>query len=100
MLLLFIPMIENFWIETDGAILQCLRERGPMSPVDLARRLGITPGESTALVCLLAAQGKVKVGLVELDEGERTAGVPPARSRRERASRPARELEPAGATRR
>ena len=93
-------MIEGFWTETDGAILQCLRERGPMSPVDLARRLGISPGESTALVCLLAAQGKVKVRLVELDEGEQTAASTPARSRRERARALARELEVAGATRR
>jgi hypothetical protein len=83
----FSGMTEDWWAETDNAILQCLRERGAMSPADLARRLGISPGESTTFVCLLAAQGKVKVSLVELNE-EKPAVPVPAPSRRER-SRPA-----------
>jgi hypothetical protein len=83
-------MIEDWWAETDNAILQCLRERGPMSPIDLANQLGMSSGESTTIVCLLAAQGKIKVRLVELAEEE---PAPPirARSRRERP-RPARQL--------
>jgi DNA-binding Lrp family transcriptional regulator len=93
MLLFPSGMTENFWAETDTAILQCLREQGAMSPVDLARRLGISPGESTAFVCLLAAQGKIKVRLVELEEEQSSRPVP-ARARRERSRRPARELAP------
>jgi Mn-dependent DtxR family transcriptional regulator len=100
MLLPFSRMTEDFWAETDNAILQCLRERGAMSPVDLAHRLGISPGESTTLVCLLAAQGKVKVRLVELDEGKEPGASLPARSRRERVRPPARALEPAGVSKR
>jgi len=84
-------MIENFWAETDAAILQCLREQGAMSPDELAHRLGISPGESTTLVCLLAAQGKIKVRLVELGEEEAT-GPLPARARRERSRQQARDL--------
>jgi DNA-binding Lrp family transcriptional regulator len=83
MLLFSIGMMEDWWTDTDNAILECLRERGAMSPVELARRLGISPGESTTLVCLLAAQGKVKVRLVELEEEEPGPTVPPLRRRRE-----------------
>jgi hypothetical protein len=54
-----------------------------MSPVELARRLGISVGESTSLVCLLAAQGRVKVRLVEIVEEEAGPAVPPVRKRRE-----------------
>ena len=74
-------MLDNFWAETDNAILQCLRERGAMSPADLAHHLGISPGESAALVCMLATQGKVKVRLVELDENEASLALPRASAR-------------------
>jgi hypothetical protein len=89
MLLPRVGMIENWWAETDDAIVQCLRERGAMSPADLAQRLGITPGESTAFVCLLAAQGKVKLRLVEASEDVRTPESPviSGGGRRERSRR-------------
>ena len=83
MLLFLIAMIENFWTDTDGAILECLRARGAMSPIELAERLGVSPGESTTLVCLLAAQGKLKIRLVELPDDEPNALVPVIRKRRE-----------------
>ena len=83
MLLIRRSMIENFWANTDAAILKCLRDEGAMSPADLADRLGISAGESTSLVCLLAMQGRVKVRLVELDEEEaaRRLRVPSRRGR-------------------
>ena len=91
MLLLQGSMIENFWAETDTAILECLREQGAMSPAELAYRLGISPGESTTLICLLAAQGRVKIGLVGLDEPGATRPRAAA-ARRERSRPPARDL--------
>ena len=89
MLLSSTAMIENWWTETDDAIVQCLRERGAMSPVDLAQRLGITPGESTAFLCMLAAEGKVKLRLVEASDGAHAPESPalPSAARRERARR-------------
>jgi Mn-dependent DtxR family transcriptional regulator len=83
MLLFPIAMIESVWTDADDAILECLRTRGAMSPVGLAERLGISPGECTTLLCLLATQGKVKIGLVELDEEESEAQIPAIRKRRE-----------------
>jgi hypothetical protein len=99
MLLLTVAMINEWWAETDNAILQCLRERGAMSPAELARSIGITSGESTALLCMLAAEGKIKVRLVALDEEEPCfpAAAPP---RRERSRRVARESAPVGAGKR
>jgi len=84
-------MIEECWAETDNAIVQCLRERGAMSPVDLAQRLGMSPGEVTAFVCLLAGQGKVQLRLVEASEDARTADsrAISAGRRRERSRRTA-----------
>ena len=82
MLLFPIAMIESVWTDTDNAILECLRARGAMSPVELAERIGISPGECTTLLCLLAAQGKVKIGLVELPE-EPEGLIPAIRKRRE-----------------
>jgi hypothetical protein len=99
MLLSTVAMINEWWAETDEAILQCLRERGAMSPADLACRVGISPGESNALLCMLAAEGKVKVRLVALDEEEPRLPVA-ASARRERSRRVARESVAAGAGKR
>jgi len=57
--------MTDWWIDTDASILECLREAGPLSPGDLGRRVGISSGEATTFICLLAAQGKVKISLVE-----------------------------------
>jgi hypothetical protein len=78
-----IAMIEKFWTDTDNAILDCLRALGAMSPVELAEKLGISPGECTTLVCFLATQGKVKIALVEREEEETNALIPVIRRRRE-----------------
>ena len=76
-------MIESVWTDTDDAILECLRGRGAMSPMELAEKLGISTGECTTLLCLLATQGRVKIGLVELPEEEPEALIPAIRKRRE-----------------
>jgi hypothetical protein len=58
------PMTD-WWIDTDASILECLRDAGPMSPGAIGRRVGLSDGEATAFLCLLVAQGKVKIRLVE-----------------------------------
>jgi hypothetical protein len=87
MLLFPIAMIESVWTDTDDAILECLRARGAMSPVELAERLGISPGECTTLVCLLATQGRANIALVEVPEEEPEALIPAIMKRREATRR-------------
>jgi predicted ArsR family transcriptional regulator len=66
------PMTD-WWTDTDASILECLHDAGPMSPGDIGRRVGLSPSEATAFLCMLVAQGKVKICLVgEAD----SAGAP------------------------
>ena len=66
----------DWWSETEHAIVECLRSEGPMSPADLAHRIGISEGEATAFLCMLAREKKLFIRLVALND--------------EAASRPAR----------
>ncbi len=63
-------MIENWWSEVDGTILDCLWNFGPMSPAELGRRVGISEGEATMFLSPLVQEGRARMHLV--DVGERT----------------------------
>jgi hypothetical protein len=58
----------DWWSETEHAIVDCLESGGPMSPEDLAQRVGISEGETTAFLCMLAREKKVVIRLVGLDD--------------------------------
>ncbi len=58
-------MIENWWNEMDSAILECLRDGGPMSPAELGRRVGMSEGEATTFLATLIREGRVRMQLVE-----------------------------------
>ena len=73
-------MSSDWWTDLDESILDCLRNGGPMSAADLGRRLGISAREATACVSMLATEGKVRLGLVELPD----PGPRPAETRRPR----------------
>ena len=88
-------MIEDSWAETDDSIVQCLRERGAMSPADLALQLGISLGEATAFICLLVGEGRVKLRLVEAADSPEFDATP-RRGRREHFGKPALAPVPAG----
>ena len=66
----------DWWSETENAILECLGRAGSMSPEDLARRLGISEGETTAFLCMLAREKKIAIQLVGM------TGSPSSRSPR------------------
>jgi len=57
--------MENWWTGIDGGILQRLEINGVMTPREIARDLGISEGEATAFLCMLAREGKVRIRLVE-----------------------------------
>ena len=71
----------DWWSETDDAIVECLRASGPMSQEDLARRVGLSLGETGAFLAMLMREGRVRVRIVELDANQE-------RPRKERPCRP------------
>jgi hypothetical protein len=58
----------DWWSETEHAIVECLGTSGPMSPEDLAQRVGISEGETTAFLCMLAREKKITIRLVGLKD--------------------------------
>jgi hypothetical protein len=77
----------DWWSETEHAIVECLGSDGPMSPEDLAQRVGISEGETTAFVCMLAREKKVLIRLVGLKDTP--ASRPPRGAARVRGKAPA-----------
>jgi AsnC-type helix-turn-helix domain len=69
--------VDDWWADLDGEILRCLREGGPSTPAEVGRRLGVSESAATSLLCVLAGAGKVRISLVEPNDG---AGEPPLRS--------------------
>lgn len=57
--------MNTVWNEIDQEVLDCLRMNGAMAPHEVARALGLTEGEATSFLCLLAREGKLKIRLVE-----------------------------------
>ena len=54
----------DWWSDTEQTIVECLGSAGPMSPEDLARRVGISQGETRAFLCMLAREEKIVIHLV------------------------------------
>jgi hypothetical protein len=63
--------MEHEWSEIDGEVLSVLERRGESSPATIACELGISVGEATAFVCMLAREGKLRIQLVEVMRAER-----------------------------
>ena len=55
---------EDFWAELNREILNCL-VMGPISPGEIGRRLGMSEGAAASCLSLLAAEGRVRICLVE-----------------------------------
>ena len=67
--------MDDWWAGIDEDVRKCLMDRAPLTPVEIGRRLGISEGAATSLLCMLASAGKVRICLVELsDETSGTSG--------------------------
>jgi predicted ArsR family transcriptional regulator len=56
----------DWWGATDGEILDCLRDHGPVKMDELCEKLGLTEGTATAFLAMLAREGRVRICQVEL----------------------------------
>jgi hypothetical protein len=56
----------DWWSETEHAVVDALASAGPMSPQDLAQRVGISEGEAIAYLCMLAKEKNPAIQLVGL----------------------------------
>jgi hypothetical protein len=65
--------VGDYWTGIEDEIVSCLRDNGPMPPGELGDYLHISGGAAISLIAMLARDGKVRIGLVELP-GEPTRG--------------------------
>ena len=56
--------VEDFWADLNRDILNCLA-KGPVSPGEIGRRLGISEAAAASCLSLLASEGRVRICLVE-----------------------------------
>ena len=68
--------MDDWWADLDGEILRCLREGGPSTPAEVGRRLGVSETAATSLLCVLAGAGKVRISLVEPNDGAADSRFP------------------------
>ena len=55
---------DDFWADLNHDILKCLA-MGPVSPGEIGRRLGISEAAAASCLSMLAAEGQVRICLVE-----------------------------------
>ena len=55
---------DDFWADLNRDILRCLAT-GPVSPGEIGRRLGISEAAAASCLSMLAAEGRVRICLVE-----------------------------------
>jgi hypothetical protein len=55
----------DWWAATDGEVLDCLAGAGPVTLDEVCRRLGISEGEATLFLAVLARAGRVRICQVE-----------------------------------
>ncbi len=73
--------MHECWEAIDREILSCLADRGARTPGEIAAAVGTSEGEATALLAMLAREGKVRICLVQAVEGtpervtDRQAGI-------------------------
>jgi len=54
------------WWEVDREILECLAGHGAMTLAEISRQLGLSEGEATSLLAMLAREGRVRICQVAL----------------------------------
>jgi hypothetical protein len=81
--------LDSWWAPIDEAVLGALAEApGPLTLTSIAVRVGISEDAARSVVAMLAAEGKVRIAMVELLASRpRLAIVPPRGDDRSAVSR-------------
>jgi predicted ArsR family transcriptional regulator len=61
--------MDTWWSEIDDEIMALLTANGPMTPADLARKLGISAAAVCSCIGMRSAGGKVRIRSVEATPG-------------------------------
>jgi hypothetical protein len=56
--------VDGSWYDIEREIEDCLRRAGDCTPAELGRQLGMSEGATASLICVLAAEGKVRIARV------------------------------------
>jgi hypothetical protein len=57
-------VVIDWWDEVDRLFLEHLVANGPMTPAELAKAAGVSEGEATAFLAMLAREGRIRICLV------------------------------------
>jgi hypothetical protein len=58
------------WTGIDDEVMRCLADGRPLTPEEVATRMGISTGATISLLCLLALEGRVRIRLVAVNSAE------------------------------
>jgi hypothetical protein len=57
---------EDWWAQMDGEVVECLDCGRPMSPEEVADKLGVSADAATSLLAMLVVEGRIRISAVEL----------------------------------
>lgn len=57
---------ESWWTSLDDEILRALASGRPATPAEIGKRIGISEGAAASCLAMLAAEGRVRICLVEV----------------------------------
>jgi len=57
--------MDSWWDDLDAEILELLRANGPMDPVDIATKLGLSTDAVCSCLTLLVPSGRIQIRSVE-----------------------------------
>jgi len=63
--------MDDWWTAIEDDVLACLRDGGVTAPREVGRRLGLSEEAAASLLSMLAAEGRVRICLVELVQDAR-----------------------------
>ena len=68
--------MEDWWSAIDYEVLALLEANGAMAPADLGRKLGLSEAATVSCLTMLAAEGRVRIRVVDLPSPRRSQDRP------------------------